>query len=1087
VPDPAKPPHGETDGANPTATDPAHPAHGDVGGPPAGAHAGGDAPGTPGPQAAQAAALDTTLSDLGYPAGTRAKGTELAGRIEQGEAPPRGAVRDTVANQQGLRDLDQIRTDPRLAPAQKAKLQREIATGLRGQPEPTGKLPRDIQDARARSRDSDPTPDPSRPSGSSGLDGAAPRHARGPDTDLGPSSPSGGPRGAGPEGSGPDAGDRRGPSAQPGDSHGAGASHASGPDAGDHRGASSQSSGGPRGAHGPAPESTGAGSAPDGVITAANVPGSSFHRTAGGRADAAHNRQVAQDRLAPVAESMGLVGGHPVHVDGHDFVAFRAPDGGEVKLRVESGPLESGAVAETRLDLTRDQHVIRVSDRARPADVERAVAHEIGEVIARRSGASATGDALAAGVTPGPDARLSAHDHGRIAELEVLSRELAAAGGDAPEIRRELLALLDHLGLTGDNPGAQARLDLAVSAGGLSGETLDTVRDLAGSQDRGDAAALADIRATAAQHAADARAADTFRLDGAGDTPLHIDPDAPDRGAGAVADYLAAKAGVEPGRVQAELLAGGATGALLYKIRIGDADLGVFKVFPDADEATVERDLLDRLNRAGFEHYRAVRNRTDQPVLTDTGGAGMLMDAARGQSVAARIKDLPSEPARREPALHELERNMQQVARALAEMHTITGGGPDVRMTGAARRNEAGYIRDKLIDPRTRRQLGPEADAVIAAYDREVAAFLREPVPRGAYHGDANAGNFMIAGDRVDVIDVSTMEHSIDPGRGGIVGTRTGTTDVARFRESLETLAPGALSPAELTRLRDAFDAAYAAASGVDPTAIEAGRRIFAVETQLATLRANLGDPEAAERAAASIKEILGTPAAAPDPRVPGRRDRGTTSGRESFEIHKLGKNGKPGKVIGRFTRGDQLELVGNDELFGGNVIELEPGRTTAIVGRHHDVVSVKRRGQTIEGDLNGVTAMGDNPGGINAMGSPEWPRIVDEVTAEVRAEVGGEPDPAVLRVRIAERFWDEVNLPWIVEAAARGDAFRLVSDPEHELSLYYHQVGDGGLREFLRDDDGQRIASIYARELDILRDFGYVFLPDGKAVKPEA
>jgi predicted unusual protein kinase regulating ubiquinone biosynthesis (AarF/ABC1/UbiB family) len=207
--------------------------------------------------------------------------------------------------------------------------------------------------------------------------------------------------------------------------------------------------------------------------------------------------------------------------------------------------------------------------------------------------------------------------------------------------------------------------------------------------------------------------------------------------------------------------------------------------------------------------------------------------------------------------LGELERNMQRVAEAMAELHAVSGGGQ--QMDPTARAAEARHIRSKLTNPDTHGRLGPDADDIVAAFDVQVAQFMADPVPRGAHHGDANAGNFMIDGDNVDAIDVGSMDESLDHSKPGLVGTRTGIADVARVRESLDTLAPGALQPDELAQLRAAFDDAYLAATGIDAAHIQAARRIYAVETQLAVIRFNRDrDPAIDRRAVDSIKTILG-------------------------------------------------------------------------------------------------------------------------------------------------------------------------------------------------------------------------------------
>ncbi len=87
------------------------------------------------------------LADAGYPNATRPKGDEAANAIEGGGRPNGDALRDTDANQQGLRDLETVRNDPNLTPESKNNINRDVANQLRGE-EPTGNLQRDVQQAR---------------------------------------------------------------------------------------------------------------------------------------------------------------------------------------------------------------------------------------------------------------------------------------------------------------------------------------------------------------------------------------------------------------------------------------------------------------------------------------------------------------------------------------------------------------------------------------------------------------------------------------------------------------------------------------------------------------------------------------------------------------------------------------------------------------------------------------------------------------------------------------------------------------------------------------------------------------------------
>jgi serine phosphatase RsbU (regulator of sigma subunit) len=94
-------------------------------------------------------ALASDLNDLGYPNATRAKAEQAAAAIEAGGMSPPDAVRDTNANQQGLRDLAAVDADPRLSPESKQNIRRDVARQLRAD-EPSGNLQRDVAEARAR-------------------------------------------------------------------------------------------------------------------------------------------------------------------------------------------------------------------------------------------------------------------------------------------------------------------------------------------------------------------------------------------------------------------------------------------------------------------------------------------------------------------------------------------------------------------------------------------------------------------------------------------------------------------------------------------------------------------------------------------------------------------------------------------------------------------------------------------------------------------------------------------------------------------------------------------------------------------------
>ncbi|KAB2910722.1 MAG: hypothetical protein F9K40_02045, partial [Kofleriaceae bacterium] len=119
--------------------------------------------------------------------------------------------------------------------------------------------------------------------------------------------------------------------------------------------------------------------------------------------------------------------------------------------------------------------VIQISDRASPDAVARAMHHDVAEIREALSGKAGAIDLLSPGSRPPTGARLSPHDAGRVAELDYLARKLAADPGN-PELRREVLCMVEVLGLRGDLPGAKQRLALVKRR--LDGDAVATIAPL---------------------------------------------------------------------------------------------------------------------------------------------------------------------------------------------------------------------------------------------------------------------------------------------------------------------------------------------------------------------------------------------------------------------------------------------------------------------------------------------------------------------------------------------------------------------------------------------------------------------------------
>jgi hypothetical protein len=204
------------------------------------------------------------------------------------------------------------------------------------------------------------------------------------------------------------------------------------------------------------------------------------------------------------------------------------------------------------------------------------------------------------------------------------------------------------------------------------------------------------------------------------------------------------------------------------------------------------------------------------------------------------------------------------------------------------------------------------------------------------------------------------------------------------------------------------------------------------------------------------------------DATEPGSRT-GSTEGKGTAPVQEI-RNDK--RVIGEFQNGSYLKIVPRkqrDVLYGGNTIKLEPNRTTTVTGVLQDVNTVAARGEKLEG----VTKVGANDGGINILRSPKWQEIQAK-HLDVKAS-----DPVRYWELVTTEFWETANKPWLDEAIARDDAFRFVSSPDNERTLYVTDENDQYVLK-----NGARIRSIFGREVDYLKSKGYEFRPDGTAVK---
>ncbi|MFE9580011.1 hypothetical protein ACFYO1_26745 [Nocardia sp. NPDC006044] len=238
------------------------------------------------------------------------------------------------------------------------------------------------------------------------------------------------------------------------------------------------------------------------VITAAAVPGSDFH----GHVEPPSTSHVEQIRGQVDSALHSAIDGHgglridPIDTNRGEYrvtdtSGIYGTDQHSFTVRVETQRIGDDTAARSILNHDKGQHVIQISDRISTKHVPRALAHEIGEIVADRRrylldqlDAFGPDEGVLRPGGPTDQPQLTPHDTGRIQELRVLGQQLDELPGPADrtpedrtrydELHREAMALVEHVGLRDGTPGAEQRRALVLEHLESTPDGRDQVRHL---------------------------------------------------------------------------------------------------------------------------------------------------------------------------------------------------------------------------------------------------------------------------------------------------------------------------------------------------------------------------------------------------------------------------------------------------------------------------------------------------------------------------------------------------------------------------------------------------------------------------------
>ncbi len=169
------------------------------------------------------------------------------------------------------------------------------------------------------------------------------------------------------------------------------------------------------------------------------------------------------------------------------------------------------------------------------------------------------------------------------------------------------------------------------------------------------------------------------------------------------------------------------------------------------------------------------------------------------------------------------------------------------------------------------------------------------------------------------------------------------------------------------------------------------------------------------------------------------------------------------GEVIAKFTRGKELELIGENfkKIYGNSIIKLKSDATVSITGLLEDVREIKKLGK----EKPDLWKQGINIGGTDLLSSPIWFKIRETYKDLEKT------NPKLYWKNVIEDFWNQANRPWLDDIIERGDDVRFVTDPKLEKSKYVYLKKE---KIFPLGIDGKKVRTIFSREVEYLLNNGY-------------